>query len=231
MSKAAARKVSLVLVTEEHDLTAWDAFEGGETETQSWLAVAQDFWGQGCYGPGQMEAIRQGANGLTVTKKQIVGAIGGALGGAGAIANENSTYIDVFDCDTQALAYKQQDTGIAGAGKFLKLFPWNVEKPELQIDRYHSLIASRAISLASDSNAVVKALAKAVKPAGQLFVDEIYAVDANVAALIAQAIAAPGQKLHLQPQDAVMKALKDEGLELRSTRRRTTRSWTSSAKA
>jgi hypothetical protein len=75
----------------------------------------------------------------------------------------------------------------------------------------------QASSLAADCNGVVKALAKAVKQSGQLFVDEIFAKDPSVAALIAQAIATPGQALHLHRQEEVMLALKSEGLELRSS--------------
>lgn len=191
MSRAAARNKALILVTEDYDPAAWETLENGETETQSWLAVAQDLWGQGCFGPGQMEAMRQGANGLTITKKMIVGAIGGAIGGVGTIAAENSAYIDVYDCDPHVLAYRQQDTG--AAGKLLKTFAWNPEKPELQADRYHGLIASCAIALAADFGATVKTLVAAVKPSGLLYVDEIHAADASVAALIAQGIAAPEQ--------------------------------------
>ena len=217
MSKAAPRKQSLILVSEDYDPQAWSALEGGETEIQSWLAVAQDLWGPGCYGPGQTDAIRQGANGLTVTKKQIVGAVGGALGGVAEVATAYDTYIDVFDCDAEVLAYKQQDHGAAGAGKLLKLFPWDPEKPEFQPDRYHSLIASRALSFGATVEPIVKALAKAVKPGGQLYVDELYATDPSVSALIAQATASPGQKLHLHAHDAVMQALKGEALEMRSS--------------
>ena len=118
MAKAAAQRQHLILVTEDYDPAAWETFADGETEFQSWLAVAQDFWGPGCYGPGQVETVRQGANGLTVTKKQIVGAIGSALGGVGTVAAENSAYVDVFDCNEKILAYKKGDHGPAGAGKF-----------------------------------------------------------------------------------------------------------------
>lgn len=217
MSTAAQRKPPLILVSEDYDPDAWAALEDGETEIQSWLAVAQDLWGAGCYGPGQTDAICQGANGLTVTKKQIVGAIGGALGGVGDVAAAYDTYIDVFDCDAEVLAYKQQDNGAAGAGKLLKLFAWNPEKPELQADRYHSLIASRALSFGATLEPIVKAFTKAVKPGGQLYVDELYAADPSVSALIAQATASPGQKLCIHPQEDVMKALKGEALELRSS--------------
>ncbi len=215
MSTAAPRKQSLILVSEDYDPQAWSALEGGETEIQSWLAVAQDLWGAGCYGPGQAEAMRQGADGLAVTQEHIVGTIGGALGGVAEVAAGCGAVIDVFDCDAEVLAYKQQDAG--AADNLLKLFPWNPEKPDFQADHYDGLIASRAISFASQVEPVVKALAKAIKPGGQLYVDELYAADPSVSALIAQATASPGQKLCIHPQDAVMQALKEAALELRSS--------------
>jgi hypothetical protein len=216
MSKAAQKK-PLILVSHEYNPQAWASFGEGESETQSWLAVAQDLWGPGCYGPGQTDGIRQGANGLTVTKQQIVGAIGGALGGVGEVAADYGAYIDVFDCDAAVLAHNQQGLAEAVGGKLLKLFPWTPAKPELKADRYHSLIAAHAFAYAPAIEPLAKVLATAVKGGGQLYVDEFYAADPSVSALIAQGTASPGQQLTIHPQDAVMQALKAAGLELRSS--------------
>ena len=214
MSKAAARKRPLILVSEDYDPEEWSRVEG-ESEVQSWLAVAQDLWGVGCYAPGQREAARTGAGGLTITKKQIVGAIGGALGGFADVASANGgAYIDIFDCDAEVLDFKRKDPA---AGKLLKLAGWDPAKPEFTADRYHSLFAIRAMSRCTALEPFLKALAGAVKPGGQLFAEELHANDPSVAALIAQSIAGPGQKLTLHAAETAARTLQNEGLELRST--------------
>ena len=214
MSKAAAHKRSLILVSEDYDPGAWSMLEGGESEFQSWAAVVHDLWGVGCYGPGQLDSVRTGAGGLTITKKQIVGAVGGAIGGVAEVAAENGgAYIDVFDCDAAVLAFKQKD---ASGSKLLKLASWDSANPTFPAERYHSLIAFRPLMFNASPEPVLKALAGAMKPGGQLYIDELHASDPSVAALIAQSIAAPGQKLTLHPAEAT-KLLQAEGMELRST--------------
>ena len=214
MSKAAVRKRALILVSEDYDPEEWSRVEG-ESEVQSWLAVAQDLWGVGCFAPGQREAARTGAGGLTITKKQIVGAVGGALGGLAEVASENGgAYIDVFDCDAAVLEFKRNDPA---ASKLLKLAGWDTAKPAFTGDRYHSLIAARAMSCCASPEPLLKALASAVKPGGQLFVEELHANDSSVAALVAQAISPPSQKLTLHPTDLAARTLQAEGLEVRST--------------
>lgn len=214
MSKAAARKRALILVSEDYDPEEWSRVEG-ESEIQSWLAVVQDLWGVGCYAPGQQEAAHTGAGALTITKKQIVGAVGGALGGLADVASANGgAYIDVFDGDTAVLDFKRKDPG---ASKLLKLAGWDSAKPAFPENRYHSLFAIRAMSCTAAVEPLLKALAAAVKPGGQLFVEELHANDPSVAALIAQSIAPPTQKLMLHASEATARALQAEGLELRST--------------
>lgn len=214
MSKAAARKRALILVSEDYDPEEWTRVEG-ESEVQSWLAVAQDLWGVGCYAPGQREAAHTGAGGLTITKKQIVGAVGGALGGLAEVATGNGgAYIDVFDCNTEVLAHKRKDPA---ASKLLKLNGWNVESPSFADARYHSLIAVRAMSCCTAAEPLLKALAAAVKPGGQLFLEELHANDPSVGALVAQSISPPSQKLALHPTELAARTLQAEGLELRST--------------
>lgn len=212
-----ARKKPLILVSETHEPEAWGARDYGESEFESWLAVVQDLWGAGCFGPGQLDAMRQAANGLTMTKEKTIGAIGGAVGGLGTVAVELGAYIDVFDCDAAVLAFKRWDDGSAGAGKLLKLSPWDPPIPALQAKRYHGLIVAGALSLATSTAPLIKAIAGAVKDGGQLFVDALYAKDLSVGALVAQSIASPGQTLTLHTQAAVMDGLKKEGLELRSS--------------
>ena len=213
MSKV-RRKRPLILISEDYDPDAWRTLDEGETEFQSWAAVAQDIWGRGCFGPGQAKAAREGANGLTINKTQILGAVGCGVGGVAPIASGLGAYIEVFESDPALLAYEQQDPG--ASGKFLKLAAWAPQKPELRADRYHGLMAFRALSAAADPAPIAKALAAAVKPSGRLFSDEIYAPDPSVAALIAQAIAAPGQKFFFHAHDVAMEAFAAGNLEPRS---------------
>jgi len=213
MSKV-RRKRPLILISEDYDPDAWRTLDEGETEFQSWAAVAQDIWGRGCFGPGQANAAREGANGLTINKTQILGAAGCGVGGVASIASGLGAYIEVFECDQALLAYEQQDPG--ASGKFLKLAAWAPPKLELRAERYHGLMAFRALSAAPDPAPVAKALADAVKPAGRLYSDELYAPDPSVAALIAQAIAGPGQKFFFHAHDAAMEGFAAGNLESRS---------------
>jgi hypothetical protein len=214
MSQAAQRKQPLILVSEDYDPDIWRSLEEEESEFQSWVAVAQDIWGRGCFLPGQAVAAREGAAGLTVNKTMIVGAVGSAVGGVGQIATEIGAYIEVFESDPSLLKHLLAEPG--PSGKFLRPAGWNPEKPELRAGRYHALMAMRALSVSLDPVAATKALAAAVKPAGRLFIDELYAPDPSVAALIAQSIAGPTHKMTLHPQAAVMETLEADKLEPRA---------------
>jgi SAM-dependent methyltransferase len=214
MSKSAQRKRPVILVSEDYDPDVWRTLDEGESEFQAWVAVAQDIWGRGCYAAGQADAVREGSNGLTINKAQIIGAAGCAVGGLAPIAKASGTHIEVFESDPAVLAYAEQDAG--AAGKFLKLAAWDPARPELKAGRYHGFMALRALSAAADPLPVAAALANTVKPGGRLFVDELYAPDPSVAALVAQAIAAPGQKMFFHPHATVMDALAEAKLESRS---------------
>lgn len=88
MPQAAQRKQPLILVSEDYDPDIWRSLEEEESEFQSWVAVAQDIWGRGCFLPGQAAAVREGAAGLTLNKTMIIGAVGSAVGGLGQIATD-----------------------------------------------------------------------------------------------------------------------------------------------
>jgi hypothetical protein len=79
------------------------------------------------------------------------------------------------------------------------------------------LIAARAFSFVARPDPLCQTLAAAIKPGGLLFVDELYAADMLVAALVARTTALPDQKRYLHGYDAVTQGLADGGLELRST--------------
>lgn len=202
-------KKKLLLVSEETDPAAWEKLKEGESEIQSWLAVAQDLWGVGSYRPGQRESIRQGANGLTMTKKNINGAAGFAVGGVGVVADELSAYVDIFEASADVLSQPQQT-------KLLKADGWKPHQPDFKSDRYHGFLAIWTIAQDAAPEKVAKALAAALKGGGQIYVDELYAADPSAGALVAQAIACPGEKLVLHPQDAVRRALTEAGLQQRS---------------
>lgn len=202
-------KKKLLLVSEEADPSAWESLKEGESEVQSWLAVAQDVWGVGAYRPGQRESIRQGANGLTMTKKHIIGAAGFAVGGVGVVADELAAYVDVFEASTDVLSQPQHT-------KLLKAAGWQTQKPEFKTDRYHGLLAIGAIAQGAAPEMVAGALAAALKGGGQVYVDELHAADPSAGALVAQAIACPGEHLVLHPQDAMRRALSEAGLQQRS---------------
>lgn len=214
MSQAAQRKQPLILVSEDYDPDIWRSLEEEETEFQSWVAVAQDIWGRGCFLPGQAAAAHEGASGLTINKTMIVGAAGSAVGGVGQVAIDTGAYIEVFESDAALLKHEEAEPG--PAAKLLRLAGWNPEKPELRPSRYHALMSLRALAVSPDPVATTKALAAAVKPAGRLFIDELYAPDPSVAALVAQGIAGPSQKLTLHPQAAVMEALDEQKFEPRA---------------
>lgn len=214
MSQAAQRKQPLILVSEDYDPDIWRSLEEEESEFQSWVAVAQDIWGRGCFLPGQAAAVREGAAGLTLNKTMIIGAVGSAVGGLGQIATDAGAYIEVFECDPSLLKHTLAEPG--PSGKFLRPAGWNPETPELRAGRYHALMALRALSACPDPVAATKAIAAAVKPAGRLFIDELYAADPSVAALVAQGITGPAHKMTLPTQAAVMETLEAVKLEPRA---------------
>lgn len=216
MANTAAKKKPLILVSQDYDPKAWETLESGESEFESWAAVAQDLWGLGCYGPGQHDAMLQALNGVAIHKSKVVGVIGSTLGGIGIIAEENNAYIDVMDCNTELLQKPPQPPADAKGGKFLKSLGWDPNKIQMPAARYHGLVCAGAISLAPNLADAVQSLTAAVKPGGFLFIDEIFATDPSAAALIAQGIARATEKLHLRPQDEIVKALQGASLELRS---------------
>jgi len=214
MSQAAQRRQPLILVSEDYDPDVWRSLDEEESEFQSWVAVAQDIWGRGCFLPGQAAAAREGAAGLTVNKTMIVGAVGCGIGGVGQIAAETGAYIEVFEGDPSLLMHQLAEPG--PGGKFLKPAAWTPEKSELRAGRYHALMALRALSMSPDPVAAIKSIAAAVKPAGRLFIDELYAPDPSVAALVAQGIAGPTHKIALHPQAVVTETLEAEKFEPRA---------------
>lgn len=216
MANTAAKDRPLILVSQDYDPKAWETLESGETELESWAAVAQDLWGLGCYGPGQHDAMLQGLNGVAIHKSKVVGVIGSTLGGIGVIAEENNADIDVMDCNAELLQKNPQPQAEAKGGKFLKFSAWDSQKIQMPSARYHGLVCAGAIALTPNLQNTVQSLTSAVKPGGFLFIDEIFVADPSAATLIAQGIARSGEKLHLRPQDEITKALQDASLELRS---------------
>lgn len=214
MSTAARRKPATILVSEDYDPGVWETLDGEESAFQAWVAVAQDIWGRSCFAPGQADAARQAAAALTINKTMIVGAAGCGVGGVGRIASEAGAHIEVFESDAALLAHAAADPG--PAGKLLRVAALDPAQPDLRADRYHALMALRAVSASPDPFVAAKALAAAVKPGGRLFVDELFVADPSVAALIAQGIAGPNQKLALHAQAPVFDTLKNQKLEPRA---------------
>jgi hypothetical protein len=214
MQHAAQRRQPLILVSEDYDPDIWRSLEEEEPEIQSWLAVAQDIWGRGCFLPGQLLAVREGAAGLMLKKTMTIGAVGCAVGGVGQLALDTGAYIEVFESDPCLLDHSQAEPG--PAAKLLRPAAWSPEKPDLRAGRYQALMALRALSASPDPAATIKTLAAAVKPAGRLFIDDLYAADPSVAALVAQGIAGPTHKIGLHTQAVVTEALEATKLEPRS---------------
>jgi hypothetical protein len=214
MPKASSRQ-KLILVSADYDPSAWHEREG-ESEFESWAAVAQDLWGAGFFAPGQASGLHRAANAVTIKREHVVGAIGGALGGLAEIAADREAAIDVFDCDREVLAFNRDEARTAGRSR-LSFQSWNPARPDLKAARYDSLIAARAFAFSGAPERLCVALAAAVKPGGLLFVDELYAADLLVAALVARTTALPDRKRYLHSYDAVTQGLEEGGLELRST--------------
>jgi hypothetical protein len=210
----AARKQPLILVSEDHDPDIWRSLDEEETSGQAWLAIAQDIWGRGNVLPDQAAAMREAAIGLSIDKTRTIGAVGRALGGVAALATQHNTYIELFECDEAFTAHLAAEPG--AAGKFLRPAAWSPDKPALRADRYHGLIAARAFSASADPAATAAALAAAVKPGGRLFIDDLYAPDPSVAALVAQAIATPNAKLTLHSSTPLMETLEAAKFEPRA---------------
>ena len=209
MSAAAQRKQPLILVSEDHDPDVWRSLDEEESEFESWAAVAQDIWGRGCFLPGQAQAVREAADAIADDKAQTVAIVGCAVGGVEALAGAR---IEVFECDLALLMHLQQSDGAAP----IERTEWNPAALELQADRYRNVVAQRALSLCANPAAAVATLVAAVKAGGRLVIDDLYAADPSVAALVAQGIAGPGHKLALHPATLVMEALKAQALELRA---------------
>jgi hypothetical protein len=214
MTKAAKRP--LILVSEDYDPRAWGERDAGESEFESWAAVVQDLWGTGCFAPGQASNLARAANAVTIKHGHVVGAIGGALGPLAPVAAERAVAIDAFDCDRDMLAFKREQPQPSGRGKLVHQ-SWNPARPELKAGHYDSLIAARAFTFVARPDPLCQTLAAAIKAGGLLFVDELYAADMLVAALVARTTALPDQKRYLHGYDAVTQGLADGGLELRST--------------
>jgi hypothetical protein len=210
------RKKPLILVSRDYDPAVWKEVDSLETEFESWLAVAQDVWGFGCFGPGQDEVARLGANATTITKAKIIGAIGSAIGGLGPVAEQNSTYIEVFECDPEVLKYKQDPRSAQSGHKFLKLASMDPARIDLKQGRYHGLISVGAVGLSADPQPAILALAQSIRPGGYLFVDELCAADPAVARLISQGLSRAGETLHLHAPQVLSQGFANASLQLRA---------------
>jgi hypothetical protein len=205
MANVASKKKPLILVSKDYDPKAWEALDAGESEFDSWAAVAQDIWGAGCFGPGQSEMMEQGLNGAAINKSKIIGVIGSTLGGAGVVAESKSAYVDVIECNAEFMANAPPPPLEAKNNRFLKFSSWDPQKLAIQPARYHGLAALGAISLTPNLSDTIQVLAEAIKPGGFLSVDEVFVSDPSAAALIGQGIARPGEKLHLRSAESVSK--------------------------
>jgi hypothetical protein len=211
MGRSAARSEPLVLVSGDYNPSVWQSRSEPESAFDSWLAVAQDVWGRGCFRAGQKEAMQHCANSLPIDKSKVAGVIGRTLGGLGAIAAESGVHLDVVDCNKALLDFLEYDTGVGK--KYLKQEAWYPAAPELRAGRYHGLIASGAFGASADAGRLAKVLAAGLKSRGQIVVDEIYAEDTAAAALIAQGVRGPSGAPTIHAFGAVAGALAAAGFE------------------
>jgi hypothetical protein len=152
----------------QHPVSPWTAER---------LALAQELWGEGFLSPGgSAEVLRYTAPfGLTEAMSLLLLGVG-AGGPPRVLASEFGVWVAACDSDAALLAEAADRIRHAGmaVAKRITVEPWNPAAPRFRRRAFHHIVAFEALRDAVP-RAVLAALGQAIKPAGQLVLQELVA--------------------------------------------------------
>jgi len=141
------------------------------------IGIAGRLWGDGFVNPGGSAEVLRLAVPIGLSEATSLLMIGAGAGGPPhALAAELGTWVSAYESDAALAALAAQHVQRSGAvvAKHASVEPWDPAAPEFRQGAFHHAIAFDALH-ESPADAVLRALRDAIKPSGQLVLQELVA--------------------------------------------------------
>ena len=140
------------------------------------LALSRDLWGAGFISPGGEAEILRLTRPLGVSATASLLIVGVGSGGpAIAVTRNLGAWVTGMDHDPSVLAVAKGVIGKSQLGKKITLKPWTPDNPAFGISSHHHCLALEPFH-GDHPEPIVDALARALRPSGQMVVTELAAV-------------------------------------------------------
>jgi hypothetical protein len=144
----------------------------GEGPFESWLAVAQDMWGEGNLTAVDRVFASAAIGALAVTNKAIFGVVCYHLGyRLFCYSREIDIWVDAYECEPAVSTIQKRPKDK------VKLSVWNTNKRQLGTSRFTKLAVLCPSKISGSSVALSRDYASSLKPGGNLFLADIFARD------------------------------------------------------
>ena len=143
-----------------------------ESPFESWLAVAQDMWGEGNLTAVDRVFASAAIGALAVTNKAIFGVVCYHLGyRLFCYSREIDIWVDAYECEPAVSTIQKRPKDK------VKLSLWNATKRPLGTSRFTKLAVLCPSKISGSSVASSRDYANSLKPGGNLFLADIFARD------------------------------------------------------
>jgi hypothetical protein len=141
------------------------------------IALAEELWGEGFLNPGGSAELLRHAAPLGLSEAMSLLLLGAGAGGPPRVlASELGVWVSSYDSDAALVALAAERIQHAGAAvaKHATVEAWNPTAPRFRKRAFHHSVAFEALRDAP-ADAVLAALYQAIKPGGQLVLQELVA--------------------------------------------------------
>jgi len=190
-----------------------------EAWTPSRLRFAATLWGEGFLGPGgEQEALRL-SKPLGLQSSHSLLNLGAGLGGAArAITTAWGAWVSAYEQDADLAAAGEALSKKAKLEKKAEVRAFDPAAPAFRANYYHHALVQEAFWTIADKDRVVAALAKAVKPGGQVVITDLMLGEGPLPAddeTVRAWTRLDRSPAHLVPVEAQTSVLVRHGLDIR----------------
>jgi len=179
------------------------------------LALTDALWGEGFTEPGGAEAVLALAKPLGLSAAHSLLLVGAQTGGPPrALAGTLGAWVSAFEDDPARAAVAARRAAAAGLAKRATVQPWSPAEPRFPERYFQRALALDPMARAAP-DALLAAIARALKPAGELVLTAIVAGPAPQPGALAEWMAAEARRVPPPTERALGTALETLGHEVR----------------